>query len=301
MNSHNLKFLLACLLAVVGTAPAWAVTIPTGNLYQSDTSGHIYEYTPAGAQSTFASGTFDTLGLAFDTTGNLYAGDLHSTNIFKFAPDGTQSNFATGITNGATGLAFDANGNLFAGNGDPGGNIYKFDTASPPNQTTFASGLVNPLGLAFDSNGNLYVADQEAGKVYKYDSQGHQTTFASNLGDPYGEAFDANGNLFVSDLSGGIIYKISTSGSASPFATGLIEPLGLAIDSDGNIFVGDLGAGAIYKYTPGGSQTTFATGVNPTFLAFAAVPEPTSLLLAAFACCGVIAIGMRRRETATNG
>ena len=243
MKLHNLKFFLACLLAVAGAAPVWAVTIPTGNLYQSDTSGHIYEYTPAGAQSTFASGTFDTLGLAFDTSGNLYAGDLHSTNIFKFAPDGTKTNFATGITNGATGLAFDANGNLFAGNGDPGGNIYKFDTANPPNQTTFASGLVNPLGLAFDTSGNLYVADQEAGNVYKFDSQGNRTTLASGLGDPYGEAIDANGNLFVTDLTGGIIYKIPLAGgSATPFATGLIEPLGLAIDSDGNIFVGDLGA-----------------------------------------------------------
>jgi sugar lactone lactonase YvrE len=297
MKLHNLKFLFACLLAVAWAMPAWGVTISPGNLFQSDTSGHVYQYTPAGAQTTFASGTFDTLGLAFDTGGNLFAGDLHSTNIFKFAPDGAQSNFATGITNGATGLAFDANGNLFAGNGDPGGNILKFDTASPPNQTTFGSGLINPLGLAFDTSGNLYVADQEAGNIYKYDPAGNRTTFASNLGDPYGEAFDANGNLFVSDLSGGIIYKIPTAGgSATPFATGLIEPLGLAIDSDGNIFVGDLGAGAIYKYTPGGSQSIFATGVNPTFLAFATVPEPTSLLLAAFASCGVILIRARRNR-----
>ncbi len=45
----------------------------TGNLFVSDASFRsIYEYTPNGTKSTFASGLSDTRGLAFDSSGNLF-------------------------------------------------------------------------------------------------------------------------------------------------------------------------------------------------------------------------------------
>jgi hypothetical protein len=46
------------------------------NLFVADwSSDNIYEYTPGGAQSTFASGLFAPEGLAFNSAGNLFEAD----------------------------------------------------------------------------------------------------------------------------------------------------------------------------------------------------------------------------------
>src|SRR5206468_4471851 len=68
-------------------------------------------------------------------------------------------------------------------------------------QSTFASGLNNPLGLTFDKAGNLFVADTGTstgtGAVYKFTPSGARTTFATVQSGAYGLAFDRAGNLFV--------------------------------------------------------------------------------------------------------
>src|SRR5579859_6252031 len=82
-------------------------------------SGQINGFTPTGAQSTFASGLNQPLGLAFDSAGNLYEADANSGNIYKFAPGGAQSTFASGL-NRPVGLAFNSAGNLFVANSGAG-------------------------------------------------------------------------------------------------------------------------------------------------------------------------------------
>ena len=68
-------------------------------------SGAILQYTPSGAQSTFATTSYNSLnGLAFDSTGDLFAGASVG-DIVEIAPGGAQSVFATGLGNPA-GLAF---------------------------------------------------------------------------------------------------------------------------------------------------------------------------------------------------
>ena len=80
-----------------------------GNLFEADSgSGNIYEFTPGGARSTFASGAGHPFGLgalAFDSTGNLFLADEWDGNIYKFTPGGVQSIFASGLPAPA-GLAF---------------------------------------------------------------------------------------------------------------------------------------------------------------------------------------------------
>ena len=49
--------------------------------YLGDT---IYEYTPGGAQSTFASGFVSPGGLAFNSAGNLFVADQGSGTIYEF-------------------------------------------------------------------------------------------------------------------------------------------------------------------------------------------------------------------------
>jgi sugar lactone lactonase YvrE len=76
------------------------------NLFEADySSGHIYKFTPGGAQSTFASGLNGPFGLAFDSAGNLFEADGDSGHIYKFTPGGAQSTFASGLST-PTFLAF---------------------------------------------------------------------------------------------------------------------------------------------------------------------------------------------------
>jgi hypothetical protein len=75
-------------------------------LFVSDKdSNSIYEFTPGGAQSTFASGLNGPCGLAFDSAGNLFEADEYSGNIYEFTPGGTRSTFASGLDH-PTGLIF---------------------------------------------------------------------------------------------------------------------------------------------------------------------------------------------------
>jgi len=47
-------------------------------------------------QSTFASGLNYPQALAFNSAGDLFEGDSHSLKIYEYTPNGTQSTFASG-------------------------------------------------------------------------------------------------------------------------------------------------------------------------------------------------------------
>ena len=59
----------------LGVIFALAITAHAQNLYVSATGGAhaIFEYTPDGTQSTYATGLDNPRGLAFDSVGNLFA------------------------------------------------------------------------------------------------------------------------------------------------------------------------------------------------------------------------------------
>ena len=202
-----------------------SVSSQAQNLFVADSgSGNIYEYTPGGAQSTFASGLSNPLGLAFNSAGDLFEVDNNSGNIYEYTPGGMRSTFASGW-NTASGLAFNSAGNLFATDYSSG-NIYEFTPGGV--QGTFASGLSSPYDLAFDSTGNLFVSDSDSGNIYKFTPGGARTTFASGLSNPIGLAFNSAGDLFVADQYSGNIYAFTPGGAQSTLASGL-APIGVAI------------------------------------------------------------------------
>src|SRR5271169_5483505 len=76
------------------------------NLFVSDdVANNIYQYTPGGVQSTFASGLNQPWGIAFNSAGNLFTADTGSGNIYEFTPGGVRSTFASGLAN-PSGVAF---------------------------------------------------------------------------------------------------------------------------------------------------------------------------------------------------
>ena len=76
------------------------------NLFEADYgSGNIYEFTPGGVQSTFASGLFEPIGLAFNSAGDLFEADEISGNINEITPGDGAVPVADGL-DAPTGLAF---------------------------------------------------------------------------------------------------------------------------------------------------------------------------------------------------
>jgi DNA-binding beta-propeller fold protein YncE len=159
----------------------------------SNTVSIIYKFTPNGARRSFGFVPGHGMGLAFDSTGNLFAADATSQSIYKFTPDGTRSIFVgpeafTNPETGPIGLAFDHFGNLFVStavfpyNGD---GILKFTPRG--GKSAFVSGLPNPRGLIFDSAGKLFVAQippSASGDILKFTPKGRAVVFASEIGLP---------------------------------------------------------------------------------------------------------------------
>jgi hypothetical protein len=106
-------------------------------LFVASGAGTILKFAPGGTQSVFASGLSVPYGLAFDSSGNLFAADGGNGIIFKFAPDGTKTIFATGFFT-VNDLAFDARGNLYEENSATG-MIFKYTPAGT--RTTLSATL----------------------------------------------------------------------------------------------------------------------------------------------------------------
>jgi len=258
----------------------------------------IFEYTPSGVQSTYASGLNNPRGLAFDSIGNLFATNVHDADdieigrVLKFNLRNKVSTVGSAAKFTFEGLAIDIAGNVYVMATDDtsptgAGTIFKFTPSGE--RIVFGSVPGTPdatqanWGLAFDSAGNLYAADGNAQTIYEFAPNGARTVFVGPSAfapgeSPVGLAFDGSGNLFVSietftDPGADSIVYFTPTRVKSNFATGLTFPRGLAFDSLGNLFVAEANAipdGDILKFPPGGgSPTVFASGFGrPEFLTF---------------------------------
>src|SRR5574337_1318629 len=142
---------------------------------------------------TSATGLRYPIGLAFDSSGNLWVSDSGNSRILMY-PKGA------GFTNGE-------DATLVLGQSSFTSFI----------QDASATGLRYPIGLAFDSSGNLWVSDGARILMYPKSTgftNGQDATlvlgqpnFATNtysitatgLSGPFGLAFDSSGNLWVAD------------------------------------------------------------------------------------------------------
>jgi DNA-binding beta-propeller fold protein YncE len=284
----------------LGAIFALAITAHAQNLYVSANvpggNHKIFEFTPDGTQSIYASGLDNPRGLAFDSIGNLFATTAHEADnieigkVLKFNLRNHVSTLGSAAKFFFEGLAIDIVGNIYVMAGDdtsPTGasTIFKFTPSG--DRIVFGSIPSQGWGLAFDSAGNLYAAQGPVGfdadsTIYKFTPDGTRTIFAGPdkfvTGEyPVGLAFDSNGNLFVSietfsDPGADSIVYFSPTGVRSTFATGLTFPRGLAFDSLGNLFVAEANAipnGDILEFPTAGGQILFASGFGrPEFLTF---------------------------------
>ncbi len=137
-------------LLIVCSFLAVAITTHAQNLYVSingdfsNTGGSVFEYTPAGMQTTFATGLAEPRGLAFDSSGNLFvgtttrnpAGNVHA-RILEFPLQGHSTVLGNAALSFAQGVATDGAGNVFVMAQDLksptlAGIIYKFAPDGSP-------------------------------------------------------------------------------------------------------------------------------------------------------------------------
>lgn len=195
------------------------------------------------------------MGVAVDSSGNVYVADSRNNLIRKITPDGAVS--------------------TFAGSGKQG---------SADGKGTAAS-FFFPTALATDIKGNVYVADTHNSLIRKITPDGTVSTFAgkptrlindirdtAGMDHPSGIAVDKNGNVFVSDLNKDFIKKVTPAGKVTIIAgngdrgkkdgkegaASFYLPVGLAVDGNDNLYVCDSYNNMIRKITPDGMVTTIA-------------------------------------------
>jgi sugar lactone lactonase YvrE len=225
-----------------GTGSAASFALPqgvavdnAGTIYVGDSANHtIRKVTPAGVVTTFAglagsrgssdgAGSsarfFNPIGVATDSSGNVYVADNGNVTIRKITPAGVVSTLAGVIGN--------------AGSDDGTGSGARF---------------AFPSGIATDSTGNIFVADTSNHTIRKITSAGVVTTIAGSVGavgsadgtgsaarfdGPRGVATDGVGMLYVADTGNSTIRKITPAGAVTTLA-GLASNTGSANGTGSN-------------------------------------------------------------------
>ena len=189
-------------------------------VFSAGSNGNV---SPAATISGGKTGLDEPLGIALDSSLNIYVANSSSTvTVYSDGSSGNVSPTAT-IGGDKTGLDGPIGVTL-----DSGNKIYVVDETSssvtiypplgestgPLNEapsaaisTTMTTGLTHPQEIALDSNGNIYVADDFASSVFVYPagSNGNAVPTAiisggkTDLTSPYGIALDATGNIYVAD------------------------------------------------------------------------------------------------------
>jgi len=245
----------------------------SGNVYVADRNNHrIRKITPEGVVSTLAgtgtegfvdgagtSARFNNpIGVALDSSGNVYVADHGNHLIRKITPQGEVSTLA--------------------------------GTAHKPGRTrgeSTSAQFNKPIDVAVDSSGYVYVADYHNHMIRKITPEGFVSDFAgtgaaghvdgpgtrAQFNKPFSVATDSRGNVYVSDEHNHRVRKITPEGVVDTLAgtgtagsldhnTGLSAqfyyPNGVATDSWGNVYVTEYRQHRIRKIWSMGAVSTFA-------------------------------------------
>ena len=117
-------------------------------------------------------GVPQSIGLDWDSDGNLYVSSYNRGNVRKFDPDGNDLGiFINSDLLGPTNIWFDDNGDLLVSDYD-GTAVKRFD-ADGNYVINFLIGLSNSEGVDFFPNGNILIGNGATSSVKLFDSEGN--------------------------------------------------------------------------------------------------------------------------------
>jgi uncharacterized protein (TIGR03437 family) len=289
--------------------PSGVAVDPDGSVFFSDFGPDlVYKLTRDGRICVYAGGgsslsdggpatnasLSNVLGIALDSSRNLFIADSGHNRIRRVAPDGTITTFAGNGTEG-----FSGDGGL----------------------ATSAS-LREPHGVAVDSNDNVYIADRFNNRVrlvtancLRFNGDCTISTIAGNgqagfsgdggpaiaasIWSPWDVAVDSTGSVLIADFENNRIRKVVTNSTTGVFeqtittivgtgATGyfgdggpatsaiLNNPTGIAVAKDGTIIVVDQGNNRVRAISTTSSANEIK--VFPSFLSFTSGVNETALV-----------------------
>ncbi len=257
----------------------------TGDVVETKAPGGSVEsvYPPTfsvalGSTEGSGSGQFNhPLGVAVDSSGDLWVDDNGNHRIQEFSSSGTlirtygSEGSGEGQLKDASGIAIDpTTGNVIVS--DTGNNRIDVFSSTGKWVRTFGTAgsgngqLKEPDGLTVDSYGNVWIADMGNNRIEEFSSSG---TYESQFGkhgsgngefiEPVGVAI-SEGEFFVADRGNDRIEEFTPGGEyrekfgSVGAGTGEIkQPEGIGVDPmSGNIYVSDFGNERIDEFTPAG-------------------------------------------------
>ncbi|MEA2286937.1 MAG: hypothetical protein QOJ21_2980 [Solirubrobacteraceae bacterium] len=221
----GLSLLVAAALALPGTATSY--TAASGYSAQDYATGFPFERCCG----------FGPVGVAFDTSDNLYVADAADGHIYRFQPGGGAAGPATrlsasALAGGIKGLAF-SGGRLYLARGKAN-DVVELNQATGAIRRTVADGIPCATGLAADpKSGDLFVSQGTCtNHILRIsdltDGTGTVTRYASTPCCADGLAFGPDGTLYAA--SGGNVIQISGTTSSTP---GSARSIAFVANSDG--------------------------------------------------------------------
>jgi streptogramin lyase len=219
-------------------------------------------------------GLRDPVGVAVDSSGNVYVTDVDINRVIKYNSSGSVLLTIEGYGSGngqfcwPEGVAVDSFGNVYVA--DTGNcRIQKFDSNGTYITQWGTDGTGNgqfysPCGVAVDSFGNVYVVDFYNSRIQKFNSNGTYITQWGTGGSgngqfhyPCGVAVDSLGNVYVADTDNDRIQKFNSNGTYitqwgnrgdgnGQFYT----PRGVAVNTLGKVYVADRDYHRIQVFSP---------------------------------------------------
>ena len=228
-----------------------------------------------------SNGEFDEpIGIAVDSSNNVYVVDSYNDRIEKFDGNGNYLTQWGSYGSGNSqfeypeGIAVDSSGNVYVADSD-NDRIEKFGSNGNYLTQWGSQGSGNgqflfPIGITVDSSNNVYVADGSDSRIEKFTSDGNYLIqWGSNgsgngqFSDPTMLAVDSSNTIYVADSDNYRVQKFAGNGNyltqwgGLGTGNGQFEfPLGIAVDSSGNVYVGDSANDRIEKFTSNGNYLT---------------------------------------------
>ena len=223
--------------------PYGLVTDKHGTLYVADNcSGNDVEEFAKGSttlKTKITTGISNPLGLAMDTSGNLYVSNYPaSITVYPFGSTSPSKTITCSCMSDPFGLALDGSGNLYIADFGAA-KVFEVKAGSTTVQDLGLQDLEEPLGVAIDiATKVMWVTDGEGKKIEVY-SLGSTTPIKTITGfnDPYAISIEnvgsPAGTVVQSDLqaSAGKVYayKVGQYTSYATLTNGVKLPTGLLI------------------------------------------------------------------------